>query len=156
MADIQKYGRTANLFNYVTMATSITGYYLNSDGTTTQNVAWTISDYIPCDGTEFTIRPVGGNAPAICLYDNNKNFIKGQAYNTGGAQTKGTVTITTTQNASYIRFSYQTTLDVPDDITAIMLNEGSTALPFQPYYSWSHSLKKFDGTVWQNATVHEF
>lgn len=30
----------------------------------------------------------------------------------------------------------------------------STSSEYEPY--WSHSLKKFDGAVWQNETVHEF
>lgn len=35
-----------------------------------------------------------------------------------------------------------------------MLNTGSTALPYEPY--WPPSLKKYDGSAWQNATVHDF
>lgn len=148
MADIVR--KTANLFDYETMRGGKTGYYLDASGNEIQSTGfWSITQYIPVDGTTFTLtRTFGGNVPAICLYDSNQNFITGVAY-----QGEQVVTISSNTNAAYIRFSYF--IGEPlEDIAHDMLNEGSTALPYEPY--WAHSLKKFDGAAWQNATVHEF
>ena len=156
MADSQKHGRTANLFDYETMAISAENSYLNADGSIGSSTDWNISDYIPCDGTNFTVGKIGGITPAICLYNANKEYITGKSYNTGGTYSKQAVNITSQSTAKYIRFSYCKGSLNPDDISAIMLNNGSTLLPFQPYLDWQHSLKKFDGTDWIDATVKEW
>ena len=39
-------------------------------------------------------------------------------------------------------------------LSLMLTNDGEQATAFTPY--WNHSLKKYDGTTWQNATVHEF
>ena len=152
MADSQR--KTANLFNYLTMVGTIKGYYLDSSGVLQSNSISAVTDYIPCSGGTFTLNKVGGVSPSICLYDDNKQFLYGEAYNTSSGLEKKTIIVNTSFNASYIRFSYFYEDNVRDDLSAIMLNSGSTALPYEPY--WAHSLKKFDGTAWQNATVHEF
>ena len=124
--------RTGNLFDYQTMASGVTGYYLTSTGVETASNAWAITDYIPCNGQSFTLGKIGGNSPSICLYDSDKTFIAGQAYNTGGATYKNDITVTASQNAKYIRFSYFKD-NQPDDLSTIMLNEGTTALPHELY-----------------------
>lgn len=153
MADIQR--KTANLFDYQTMSDGIIGKFLRADGTESNGAEWNISDYIPCNGDDFTINPIGGVTPAICLYDENKEYITGQSYGTGGVETKVPVTITSSNTAYFIRFTYRAaSATYHDDLSAIMINEGTTAKPYEPY--WAHSLKKFDGAAWQNATVHDF
>lgn len=149
MADIQV--KTANLFDYETMLGGKTDYYLDANGNEIESTGfWSITKYIPVDGTVFTLtRTYRGNAPAICLYDSNKNFITGVSY-----QGEQVVTISSNTNAAFIRFSYFRGTPI-EDVEHDMLNEGSTALPYEPYW-WQHSLKKYDGTVWQNATVYEF
>lgn len=124
-----------NLFDYITHTQNTTAGYLLSDNQRTNSADWVITDYIPCDGETFTINPIGGNTTSICLYDENKNFICGKAYHTGGAHIKTSVTITSTQNASYIRFSYNTggTGTQIDNISNIMLNAGSEPLSYEPY-----------------------
>lgn len=138
-ASVQEYvgGAGNQKFDYTTMASGITGYYLSSAGVETESNAWAITDYIPCNGQSFTLGKIGGNAPAICLYDSNKTFIAGQAYNTGGADFKNDITVTASQNAKYIRFSYFIASPAVD-LSTIMLNEGTTALPYEPYeYGWA-------------------
>ena len=118
--------RTANLFDYQTMAVSATGYYLDATGQELSGNGWKISDYIPCNGNEFTINKIGGIAPAICLYDANKQFLTGKSYQTGGSGIKIPVTINSTTNAKYIRFSY-VTINPSDNLSEIIITEGATA-----------------------------
>lgn len=121
--------RTENLFDYTTMQNGVIGAYLNSSGDEIENSLWAITDYIPCDGQAFTVGEVSGNSPSICLYDSNKTFIAGQAYNTGGITYFDDITITALQTAKYIRFSYYR----EHTANHVMLNQGSTALPYEPY-----------------------
>ena len=120
------------------MATSVTGKYLSNDGVENEESSWNISEYIPCLGKTFTINPIGGNDPSICLYDSNKNYITGIKYNSGGVDRKTAVTITANVDAYFIRFSYCVGSEYEDDISQIMLNRGSSSLPFVPYApSWT-------------------
>lgn len=61
---------------------------------------------------------------------------------------------TVTPIGGYVTVAYRAYSLVTPETADTMLNAGSTALPYEPY--WAHSLKKFDGAAWQNATVHEF
>ena len=120
------------------MATSVTGKYLSNDGVENEGSAWNISDYIPCLGKTFTLNPIGGNTPSICLYDSNKNYITGINYSSGGVDRKIAVTITANTDAYFIRFSYYVNSEYEDDLSQIMLNRGSSSLPFVPYEpSWT-------------------
>ena len=64
--------------------------------------------------------------PSICFYNSNREFISGTNYNGSS-----TINFTTTANIAYCRLSYANNLS-----GAVMLNEGSTALPYHPYYEW--------------------
>lgn len=140
MADSQR--KTANLFDYQTMSVGVSGKFLRADGTESTGSEWNISDYIPCNGDVFTINPIGGITPAICLYGENKDYITGQSYGTGGVETKVPVTISSSSTAYFIRFTYRaSSASYPDDLSAIMINEGITAKPYEPY-GWVHSLRK--------------
>lgn len=120
--------RTENLFDYETMRGGKTRYYLDASGNEIQNNYWSITKYIPVDGTVFTVtRTFGGTSPAICLYDSNQNFITGVSY-----QGEQVVTISSNTNAAYIRFSYFIG-DPLEDVEHDMLNTGSTAKPHEPY-----------------------
>lgn len=126
--------RTAQLFDYQTMAHGADGKYLDENGDLQSSSAWAVTDFIPCNGSAFTLHKVGGGLPAICLYDVEKQYIIGKKYNTGGAANKVDITITSQINASYIRFSWYRANDASrDDLTAIMLNTGSEPLPYEPY-----------------------
>ena len=128
--------RGKNLFDYKTMY-GVKDKYLNENGEILDSVGnWSISDYIPCSGTVFTINSIGGILPAVCLYDSHKNFITGHAYDTGGATFKKPVTIKSETNASYIRFSYcvMSETSASDDLSKIQIEEGTTATPYEPYH----------------------
>ena len=152
MADCKR--KTANLFNYQTMGGTIKGYYLDSEGELQPSSTAAVTDYIPCSGGSFTLDKVGGISPSICLYDENKQFLYGKAYNTSGGSDKQTIIVNTSFNASFIRFTYFYTGAPCDDISTIMLNTGSTALPYEPY--WQHSLRELTTNGWQDATVREY
>lgn len=128
-ADVQGCGdRTENLFDYKTMADGIKDYYIDENGVLTHYVGWNVSDYIPCNGNTFTIGKITGTSPAICLYDENKEFIVGKKYDSHGMQIS--ITITSSRVAKYIRFCWHSTTAV---VSEIMLNNGDTALPYEPY-----------------------
>ena len=131
--------RGKNIFDYKTMSNGQSGVYLKEDGELGKYETWSITDYIPCSGTVFTINSIGGINAGMCLYDSQKNFITGIAYGTRGAEFKKPITIKSETNASYIRFSYNTDADGPsgylrhDDLSKIQLEEGSVATAYEPY-----------------------
>ena len=138
---MKRFHVSKNLFDYTSAAYGITDAFLQSNGNVytdiTSSKDWVITDYIPCNGTAFTLNPIFGVMVAMCLYDENKNYITGTAYY---CTQIGSVTITSNTTAKYIRFSW---LDMPEsenyvDPATIMLNAGSTALPYEPYgNSWN-------------------
>ena len=145
---ITKYEKSEQLFDYVTMAVSDAQTILKADGSTVSDLYWSVSDYIPCNGTTFTINPIGGGTPAICLYDENKQYITGKAYNTGSATTKRSVTITSATTAKFIRFAYyfQAAPEAAhDDLSQIMINEGLSTVTYQPY-----------GNIWKDITPQQY
>lgn len=127
--------RTGNLFDYQTMAVSKSGYALLADGSESSNSQWSISDYIPINGSNFVLSKVGGNSFAICFYNANKQYVYGQAYATGGAGYKQSIICDVGTEVQYARFSYisDSTNQSYDNIANIMLNLGSTALPYEPF-----------------------
>ena len=126
--------RGKNLLDYKTMY-GIKYKYLSKNGEVLDSRSWAITDYIPCSGNVFTINPIGGKIPAICLYDSQKNYITGLSYDTGGAKYKKAITIRSKINASYIRFSYYIDSDEgADDLSKIQIEIGDTATPYEPYH----------------------
>ena len=103
--------------------------YLKSDGTEVSAPSWSITDYIPIKGTTFTLSNVGGGVPSICLYDANKTFLVGAAYNTQSSAALTNVTIVSTVEAAYARFSIHTA----QDTSIIQLEVGSAATAWSPY-----------------------
>lgn len=139
--------RTGNLFDKDNMGNGIMNSYINSDGTTVPNQQqWIVTQYIPCNSNVITIKfDTGiGNYPAICLYDDNKNYITGAKY-----QNSATITVTTEYAAKYIRFSYTRLTD----LSKIMLNSDSTALPYEPY-GYKVPVTVSDGTDMQTTTIY--
>lgn len=103
--------------------------YLSENGSEVVFSGWSITDYIPVS-PPFTISPVSGNSPSICVYDEEKNFLYGEKYATGGTgQNPKSITINVT-GARYCRFSIPSNGSWDD---SIMLNEGSTAEPYEPF-----------------------
>ena len=130
----------ANLFN---SATVTEGYFVRAGNTTAYkplgnieaNVNYNLSDYIPVESNAtYTIRyPVYDTvtgAGMVFYSDNLGTTISGTPLQD---QSK-TWTFTTPSDCTYIRFSYKRSSSV--DYNKVMLNKGSTALPYQPYAPW--------------------
>lgn len=146
MADIAI--KTANIFDY-TKQNSADGYvdnaFIKQSGETTNENIYAVSEYIEVTGDYISLSvPTSLYSPSICFYNAEKQYISGKMYNS-----RTTVTEQIPQNAMYIRFTI-----VKQYANTIMVNLGDTLQPFAPY--WQHSLKKYNGAEWQNATVHEF
>ena len=118
--------KTANLFDYQTMADGINNYYLDKYGVEQSSNSWVITDYIPVSGRTFSLtRSAAGFSPSICLYDSTKTFIAGAEYNGSNV-----VTITANQDVYYVRFSHYKSSQ--EDITQAMLNVGQP-MEYEPY-----------------------
>jgi len=119
--------RTGNLFDKNATDTN-NGYvangYLLSDGTITTNNAYGISEYIPIlSNQKYITYAAGLNAPSVCFYDTNKNYLSGVNY--AGRQY---AIFTTPSDAKYLRLSFRNV-----DRAIMFLNLGDTSLPYEPY-----------------------
>lgn len=133
---VKKRIMSRNLFDYTTMVNNDWHGYINANNVSYGSSSWRITDYIPCDGTDFVLSKVGGNTPAICAYDANKRLITGKAYQSGGSSSKIDVFLHTSATAKFIRFSFYSDTDNPSsyiDPSTLMLSEGTAALPTEPY-----------------------
>lgn len=95
------------------------GYYGADDG------SYFYYENETCSKNYISILPntqycVIGTQNYVLFYDFNQKFISSQYYNSQP--------FTTPTNARYVRLNFGTA-----DVNSIMLNEGSTALPYQPY-----------------------
>lgn len=112
----------------------VSGYRLNSDGTTTVAADIYVSEYFPInEETTYTWsnRVNGSETPSICFYDENKEFISGIAINRQYSHT-----FTPPSGAVYCRSS-QTTYSFqeanPSTGSAFQLEVGSTATGYRRY-----------------------
>lgn len=115
--------RTGNLFD---KSQPSTVGFVREDGTINENKNYRISDYIQLlPNTQYTVSNmnVNGLYPAICFYTDNKTYISGSKYD--GATV---FTFTTPSNCKYVLVSYLLSL-----VNNVMLNTGSTPLPYEPY-----------------------
>jgi hypothetical protein len=119
--------RTANLFDKSKRTDNSRVVYTTGEIGTLSGVF--VSDFTPIEpNTTYTLNIVssisGKTGHLFALYDENKNFV-----NTGAHEaTPATVyTFTTPSNVAYIRFNGN--MASADEI---MLNSGSTALPYEP------------------------
>lgn len=147
MADSQR--KTANLFDIDNV---LEDYYLRNGVPTEYHIGgYVLSDYIPIASDTATISAkcavISDSGAHWAVYDENKTFIRGGIAFT--ARYEPYSKVLDTSGAAFIRVDYAT-----DSLTDCMLNIGSTALPYEPY--WPHSLKKFDGTNWIDAAVKEW
>lgn len=118
-----------NLFDKNSQSLWTQKKYLAEDGTEVSNNGWMITNYIPVKGNAFTLSSIGGNSPSICLYDVNKQYITGKKYGTSVALDLTDVTVSTTDEVAYIRFSINTLAD----LTATQLEIGDTATTYEEY-----------------------
>lgn len=147
MADSQKYGRTANLFNADTVVvtrlygSSAVGHPIYENPTDAVQ-----SLIIPCEpNTTYTVQKIISNRYLIWTTTTIPATSNSWNNQFSGDATQTTLTFTTGNSDNYLLFmlSYDsTTPSTQDIINSIMLNYGTTPLPYQPYYGWLHSLRK--------------
>lgn len=108
-----------NLFNLETVVEG----FLKPNGTIDfPGQGWFTSDYIEINpSTVYTINPNSsyGSLAYHAFYDVNKSFIS--------SVPSGFITVTSPNNAKYLRITFR-----PNSYD-IMVNEGSTPLPYEPY-----------------------
>ena len=121
---------------------TVQGYYAGADGSiNSTDTHWCRSELISCKGSTSYVCTVTiaktSRWVAASFYDIDMNYL-------GSVDTKPdppianvTLSFTTPATAAYMGLSfaatyYYTTL-TPSEITNLMLNEGSTALPYEPY-----------------------
>lgn len=115
----QRYSRTAQLFNYNTSEIGA----IDSNGEDAWSDSARRSDYIQVKGgSTYTLSGNGGNI-RFFVYDENKNYLNDNFLYSAPF---------TISNNGYIRFAG----GLSSVIDTIMLNEGSTAKPYQPYLDW--------------------
>ena len=121
--------RTGNLFDKSATST-INGYkdgaYINQLGEEISESIYAISEYIliPEGANMISMNvPVILFSPSICFYGNDKTYISGANYNM-----RSVVTESIPIGAKYLRFTV-----VKRHADTIMLNSGSTPLPYEPY-----------------------
>ena len=113
--------QSANLFD---RTGEISPYYINRAGEITQIASgqWFVSDFAPVQPNTtytFTYNSTAGSDGYHAFYNDNKEPIS--------TVHMRTFTFTTPNDAKYMRFTYR------GDSFDIMLNLGSTALPYVPY-----------------------
>ena len=120
--DINTYPLTNNKFiNYTN------GLFVSANA---QNTYAATEKYIPCEALRGKIvtlnkRSGAGSNPGIAFYSSSKIYVSGK----NGSGTAGTpISFTVPDNAYYMRFT------VPYGATDIMLNYGSTVLPYYVPY----------------------
>ena len=144
MADSQKYGRTANLFN---PATATLGKYIDSNGVEQTSSAATAeeklnhSDYInvmPNGSYIFGSKKASGvqQTVAFVWYTSSKVLITRNTQVIPMFETDYELTAIAPNNAEYAIINYTTVNN------KVMLNTGVTLLPYEPYLDWQHSLRK--------------
>lgn len=149
MADSQR--KTANLFSTFDIIGQVpsvsTGSLVNSPNGATNTMTELSSAQCVLTAAYTTT-----NNLYLFLYDENSALIGYEQITAAGSIDSST--ISGYSSAKYARVRLDNLSTFIADNGTIMLNLGSNPLPYEPY--WAHSLKKFDGTVWQDATVHEF
>ncbi|MBP5433731.1 hypothetical protein [Ruminococcus sp.] len=118
-------GGAVNKFN---KETATLGYYVSSStGEIIQGGNYFATDYIPIEqGKTYYWNDSTTRSNAGCFYDSNKDRVSGWSN-----QISNVYYFTTPTNAAYVRLTGQGA-----DISTMQLNEGTTALPYHPYYEW--------------------
>lgn len=168
MADSQR--KTAQILN-LSDASQMTSFNCTPtiyQGTLTQvnygiyaRTVWDINKFQP--KVKYTISAQFNNAGAssvnIRILDSDGSTVIATTNTTTNTSGILQVTFVARNVKHYIRF-YSNTLNTGNTSTVvfsdIMLNEGETALPYEPY-GWLHSIRKLTtATGWHNASVKEW
>ena len=126
ISGIKTHGK--NLFDY---SKAVNGYITN-DGVFSNHPYVIISDYIPSNGNVTVSLNKNVIAIAINCFDSSNNFISKNIF-----ENCSVATLDTVENCEYIRVAItvdDSDLDVSRLLTyELMVNEGNTALPYEPY-----------------------
>lgn len=136
--EVQAVGdRTRNLFDKNTITA---GNFATVSGTVANN-AYYCSDFIPITATTYYFQNVVGGSyqNTVVVYDANKQGLR-YAKLSGGNKVSGAIAFQS--GDAYIRINcyYQT------DVDTVMVNIGSTALPYEPYGYKIPVVTSADGT----------
>ena len=129
--------RTGNLFDKNTITA---GNFATVSGTVANN-AYYCSDFIPITATTYYFQnAVGGSYQnTVVVYDANKQGLR-YAKLSGGNKVSGAIAFQSGDAYIRINYYYQT------DIDTVMVNIGSTALPYEPYGYKIPVVTSADGT----------
>ena len=131
---------SANMAN-VNAQTALVGYYISAQGAViADSYNWIYRAFIPCKPNTVYTLSMSQSVYFVSISEystpENSGFI---VRKTGSTGTNTSLTITTGANTNFLRFG--TNLDrtpvTLEEVLAInwMLNEGSTAIPYAPYYA---------------------
>ena len=107
------------------------GFYFNSNGEIVSGTNWGYA-YVPCEPNTTYIASGMKNysTPSFIEVDENKNFIANLFNKTGESSKTFT---TTTGKYIGVSFVWNNSVGNGGEIDTLMLNEGSIALPYEPY-----------------------
>lgn len=110
------------------------------------NKRLSVDNYVKLSQGSYVINFSGCNQYFICVYDMNKNYIQSESpipwLNKG--------TPFTIVGDRYVRFAFKvddTTVITPSNISNVQLEEGTTATPYEPYYSSNLALTRKQNIV---------
>ena len=103
-------------------------HYLKNDGTEVSDNNYHISEYFPVEAsTLYGLKKYGtytANAPSVCFYDSNKDYISGENY-----QNRTDFTVTTPATAAFARVTL-----ISNGTSPILFTKGSTyPTSWEPY-----------------------
>lgn len=152
MADSKKYGRTANLFDKDNA--TVYDCYVTSNGQWATGVG-NKTVRISCDSnTQYTLS-TASTYSAFRIMETNSDNIPSDGSPVSGTLiyygSGNTYTFITSNTAKYIIFQ-SNSASLSQWLSELMFNTGSTALPYQPYLDWQHSLRKL-GTSTDTITT---
>ena len=133
-----------NLFNKNGSKTD--NKFLTSSGNTTSDPNWYITDFVKVlGGANIVLHwndSYTANAPSICWYDKNKNFIGGKNYGYSNP-----VFVTLPSNACYIKFSAQK-FSIE---STLQVEYGSSPTTYEPYNGNQYTIQlngtRYGGTL---------
>lgn len=126
-------------YNAFDGTTSMTNYYLRSDGVSVSDSDCDVSDYIKVvAGQTYTLEKIQYSNPSICWYDENKNFISGEKYNLNSLGSKDFVA---PNNAYYCRF---TIVKAQSSVTCFHLKWDGSRTGYEEHEEWRYALPNIE------------
>lgn len=136
--NFKRYHVSRNLFDYTSLTTQ-QGAYIDDNGdlvTTgaTAGVAIIYWSWIPVSELTEYCMSCATSRPwtRVYFYDSNKNFLSRSSANNTNDTAKS---FTTPTNCAYVNFQEWTGNNPSNELNTVMLNTGSTPLPYEPYSS---------------------